>query len=91
MPAHAEAVAPCARCGKPTAHRRDLAGALHCVRCVIEDSIPPSYEAEPDEPEVEPTERLTLRLPVTAFERIAVGVIALGVGALIYALVVRRG
>jgi len=35
-----EQVALCRRCDTKTTHRRDPAGILRCVRCVIEDSLP---------------------------------------------------
>ena len=42
-----EVEAPCAVCGTRTKHRGDSAGSLHCVRCVLEASLPITSDVTP--------------------------------------------
>ena len=39
--------APCSACGTRTKHRGDSAGALRCVRCVLEASLPNKSDVTP--------------------------------------------
>ena len=40
------ASARCARCGTTTSHARDPTGGLHCRRCVLEESVPPTVSVD---------------------------------------------
>lgn len=42
--------APCSRCGTTTTHRPDDAGRLHCVACMIEDSMNPNPASDTPTP-----------------------------------------
>ncbi|HET9987970.1 MAG TPA: hypothetical protein VFQ65_05610 [Kofleriaceae bacterium] len=42
-----EVEAPCSACGTRTKHRGDSAGALRCVRCVLEASLPVTSDVTP--------------------------------------------
>ena len=80
-----EVTTRCSRCDAVTTHRRDAKGILRCVRCVLEDSLPPNDAPTPiatpvvEMPAEEPRRRMR------PAEMIAAVITVLVVGFLIYA------
>ena len=81
-----EQPAHCNVCDRVTTHRRDNAGALHCVPCVLESSFLPSSDVTPDQTPVvpmveEPTRRRSTGEMIAAVVTVAI------VGFLVYAFI----
>ena len=81
-----EVEAPCAVCGTRTKHRGDSAGSLHCVRCVLEASLPITSDVTPVQTPAVPIAEEPRRRRSTA-EIIAAVVTVAIVGFLVYAVI----